>query len=355
MAPRRFLLLVTIGCLAVLALAALARHSVPAGFFPADYGIWRAKLDMVGHCDLAPTVVLGDSRVVAGINPRWTGMQVSNLALTGGSTVEVYGMARQLFACSRKPKRIVVSLIFNHFMNDQLFWPYAASFGLFDRHDLEALRRQSRRLGDPVLFPTAKGLDRNGLDKDGLDLGGRLLVQEYGLHFPTSYVANLIEGAVMRRFSSNCALEAQTLSSNGYVPIAVGPGFGGISRDVLMPQFRPTPILDHYFRAFLELAQANGTKVVFINTPLNKASFARLTPAVQAGFAGYLGGLAADYPNFTVSMPLFQQWPDADFGDEEMHLNPAGARRFSGMLAGLLKRANVGDPAPAAAIPATTP
>ena len=75
----------------------------------------------------------------------------------------------------------------------------------------------------------------------------------------------------------------------------------------------------------------------FVAVPLNASTWRAVRPALRDGFASYLAGYAARYPNFHIIGPLMPAWDDGWFGDEFAHLNPAGAALFSARLGECLR------------------
>jgi len=101
-------------------------------------------------------------------------------------------------------------------------------------------------------------------------------------------------------------------------------------------------VLDAYFDRMLALLAARHVTTDFVAMPLNAATWHAVRPAVRDGFAAYLAGYAARYPNFHVIGPLMPDWNDGWFGDEFAHLNPAGAALFSARF-GVCLRALIGE------------
>ena len=250
--------------------------------------------------------------------------QSLNLALTGAGPIEAYYMLRnRLQLCHQAPRRIIVSIIASHFQGDALFWPYAATFGLLDRRDLEEIRARSASLGDPVVYPAPLPLD----------LDGRTLALLYAWRFPTSYAANLVEGGLVRRYPANRMLERETMRGLGYHPVGTDPGFAGPSREIEARSFQSSPLLSDYFGKLIDLASSSGSEILFIHAPVNPATAAARSPELVRGFAGYLDGFERAYPGFRLLNRDNPVLPAEMFGDRDLHLNRSGAERFSAMLA----------------------
>ena len=126
---------------------------------------------------------------------------------------------------------------------------------------------------------------------------------------------------------------AATLAARGYYSFGLDPGSDAVAIEGHLPGFRPLPVLDLYFDRILALLESRGVEARFLTMPVNEATWTRIDPAAREGFRAWLGGYAARYPMFHVVDDLPAWWPDRYFGDAFCHLNPAGAERFSALLA----------------------
>jgi hypothetical protein len=95
--------------------------------------------------------------------------------------------------------------------------------------------------------------------------------------------------------------------------------------------FAPLPVLAAYFDRLLALLAARHIETDFVAVPLNASTWRAVRPALRDGFASYLAGYAARYPNFHIIGPLMPAWDDGWFGDEFAHLNPASAALFGAL------------------------
>src|SRR5580658_5446844 len=346
LSPRRYLL--ALGATAALTLAVFWLYvlAAPLAFLDPEYPYWVAKQELLQRCDLGTVLLLGDSRAAADLIPARLGVTATNLAVGGGESIEAYAAVRRALACPDPPLRVVISFDAAHFVQPDLFWDRSVRFGLFDYADLRELRAVSERLGD------VSALDQK--HADGLPRGIRALL--YAAKFPGLYFNSLLKGGVLLRWADNHAALRAGLASRGQYFFGTAPGSNVVAADGNLETFVPLPVLDAYFDRMLALLAARHVTTDFVAMPLNAATWHAVRPAVRDGFAAYLAGYAARYPNFHVIGPLMPDWNDSWFGDEFAHLNPAGAALFSARF-GVCLRALIGE-APGAAertAPAGTP
>ena len=144
---------------------------------------------------------------------------------------------------------------------------------------------------------------------------------------------------MLLRWWSNQRVLAATLSARGHYYYGTDPGSSTVTFDGHIDAFRPLPILDHYFDRLLAVLDSHGIEARFIAMPINETTWREVNPAVREAFAAYLAGYERRYKRFHVASDIMPHWPDRYFGDQFSHLNPAGAERFSDLLAQRLQEA----------------
>jgi hypothetical protein len=311
-------------------------------FLDPEYAMWAAKIQMVRNCAPSETVILGDSKPVAGLIPRVMGDGVVNLGLGGASPIEGAYLVEDILKCPSRPKRVIVSYSPAIFINPEVYWTRSAAFGLLSFRQMEEVRLASQRLNDHAVYAQADG----GFHLAGLfaNYGRRLSLPSY--YFP----AMLNAGFVARKGRNDSMLEA-VLDSRGH------HFFGTASRtdwpspdEPNIVRFQPSPLLHHYFERLISLLEDNGISVYFVGMPLNEVTAQAMRPGVRAEFAAYLDGVGKRHRNFRVLGEVLPVLPAEYFGDPD-HLNPKGATMWSNLVAKRIAEATVGAQRPAAAEP----
>jgi hypothetical protein len=327
LSPARYLLALGATSALALALIWLFVLEAPLAFLDPEYPYWLAKQQLLQSCDLGTVLVVGDSRAAVDIIPARLGVTATNLAVGGGEAIEAYAALRRALACPNPPRRVVISFDAAHFVHPDLFWDRSVRFGAVDLAELTELRAISERLGD------ASVLDQK--HADGLPRGVRALL--YAVRFPSLYFNSLLKGGVLLRWWDNRAALRAGLASRGQYFFGTAAGSSVVAADGHLENFTPLPVLDTYFDCMLALLAARHIETDFVSMPLNAATWRAVHPALRDGFAAYLAGYAARYPNFHVIGPLIPAWDDGWFGDEFAHLNPTGAALFSARFGDCLR------------------
>lgn len=299
---------------------------LPTAVLDEEYPVWSAKQDMIKACDLGSTIVLGDSRAVAGIIPALLPMRTTNLAFGGGTPVETYYAARHALRCPDKPARAIVSISMFKFVEEDIIWERTMRFGFLSAAELHAVEAEADALRDPALRLAA-----NLNHVPAAALGWLYLAR-----FPPLYFNSLMCGCPRYRYRENRRIEAAVLRTRGYstFPPPITPDRIGV--EALFDAFTPSPLLDHYFDKLIALLVSHGIQVDLVAAPINRSTFDRISPAVRQQFDRYFRSYAARYPGVRLVGTTLPRWPDRYFSDVYQHMTPAGATLFSRWLGACL-------------------
>jgi len=302
---------------AVLAVFWFIAADLGMGFLPAEYAIWKARHQLVADCKLSPTIILGDSRAAAGLLPsRIKG--ATNLALGGGTPVEMYYISKDILKCPRTARRVIISMSPGQAVSSSYFWDRTGLYGVLTFDDLEEIRLRSRALNDTNIYGPPKFGDLDAV------IGNVL----HAVDFPSYDTSYIIRHYVIGRLRDNRKVAAETLAANGQHYYGGENGSDGIADDAKLTRFVPSALLGEYFGRMLDDYEAHGIGVYFIGVPMNEATYDRMNPDVINGFQAYLVSLAAAHPNFKVIGSAVASLDNRYFGDST-HLNAKGAELVS--------------------------
>lgn len=319
---RRFLGAFVVTVLLVLAAAWIFTARFQDGFLDPEFGMWRAKEHLVATCDLGNTLILGDSRAVAGFVPAELG-DATNLALGGASPIEMYFMAERALRCPTAPRRVILSFSPPLLIDDAYYyWPRTALFGFLSDAQMDAVRRTARAVGDTSLYP-APNIG---------DLDARLTDWLYAHRFPSYAMSSVINARGFGRLAENHRFYDEVLRTRGQHLYGTNSGFDEPSEETLLTRFKPSPLTDAYMERLIAALAAHGTEVLYVPAPLNEATMSRMNPTVVRHISAYLDGLQARFANFRLIGPAVVSYPDKLFGDSH-HMNALGARLFSAGVA----------------------
>lgn len=293
-------------------------------FFNPEYSMWTAKFRIVDQCAAGDTIVIGDSRAMAGILPERLGSNVTNLALPGGTPIESYYLLRHLDHCAVYPKRAVVSFLPLFLKRVHMYWLRPTLYNFMSCNEMEEVRRTSVQLNDPVLYSS----DRIATVLD------RIKNYSYCISLPSYYFSAMVNGGFFARHARNDIELERTLANHGQHFFGMAEKTPAVAEDGYMQAFNPSAVLDHYMSAVLQLLDDHDVIIDFVGTPINPATFEALPPSVTEAFRAYLASIEQRYAHFHVRGDIVRVLPDDDFGDLE-HLNPRGAEEWTASVRAL--------------------
>lgn len=292
-------------------------------FLDPEYPMWTGKRIMIEKCAVGTTVIVGDSRAMAGLRPDILGDDVTNLALGGGTAIEASFIIDRLSKCPAQPRRVILSLSSPHFIKADVVWQRSAPFGFLSFYDLEDLRHVSRLLHDAVIYPRLGGM---------ATLENWLTNWSYRISLPAYYFGAMLNAGFVLRHERNVETLEAIIDKRGH------HYFGAAERDVWpvgeeanLESFAPSPLLIHYFDSMLKRLAAAGVDVIIASMPITAQTAAEVHQSYKFAVAAFMQSYETKYSNVRIVGEFFPSLPNVYFGDAE-HLNAKGAALWSEQL-----------------------
>ncbi len=284
---------------------------------------------MVDQCALGRTIILGDSRAMAGLIPAAMGEDVTNLALGAGTQIENYHTVRRILACPQRGRRVVIAFLPIDISRPQMYWERTALFGFLNFQEMEEVRKVSVRLGDSLIYSSSFIFTIFDVIKN----------YSYHASFPPYYFPAMMNaGFIGRKARNEIGIDA-ILQSRGHHYFGKANYSNSLAEDANQRVFSVEPIMEHYLEELLELLRDSKVNVYFVTPPLNPATFEAMSPNVVVGFRRYIADLSARFSNFHVLGEVIYREAADHFGDSE-HLNSKGATAWASSVGGLLAEAS---------------
>ena len=294
-------------------------------FMGPEYPMWMAKSEMIRGCDHGETMILGNSRAMAGLVPEVIGNRVVSFALGGGSPIEAYFIAKRIVGCARPPQRVIISFSLLQFTQRHFYWLRSAPFKFFSFQEMEQVRLDSERLGDTSVYSKP-------------DLFGAIGVVRnfsYEASFPSYNFAAMLNAKFIGRKERNDAVWELIRRDRGYHHFGTRARMDWPGPEADLVAFKPAPIMTEYFEKTIALLREHGVAVQYVAMPINELTAKGMRPLLREAFEKYLEGLRARKGNFEIIGEIFTTLPPGYFGDLE-HLNRSGAIVWSRELANKL-------------------
>jgi len=313
-------------------------------FLDHEYPMWKAKMDTASNLPSNSVVILGDSRAMADLIPKTLGPDVVNFAVGGASTFEIYAFAKKVLSSPNPPRAIILSVSPFHFTVMDTLWDRGVKFGLFDWRTLDELRIRARAENEVVNSRNSIPNYADGKHIFGpetfFDIEAKIKVGLFSNRFPAYYFSAMVDGGFFLRKSKNLLIYKDVLNARGYHSFGTADGTQDLGPETKFPQFKPAPLLDHYFSETIQLFLKKNIPVFYITAPLNEVSVAKLDKHFSEAYVSYIQTFESRFSNFHITGTRFSSMPWRYYGDGS-HLNEKGAEVFSAQVANWLKLTGV--------------
>lgn len=158
----------------------------------------------------------------------------------------------------------------------------------------------------------------------------------YSIGFPSVFVASLIEGRGIGRYTSNTEIFNRTTATRGQVTYSQPAANGLVGVDATVTDFVPSAMEIYYFNKTMDLFAAAHIRVMLLTVPVSETTIREIKPSNNAAFTALLGKRLSWDNNIAADLSRLVAWPDELYVDGS-HLNDHGARIFSGRLAACLQ------------------
>ncbi len=267
------------------------------------------------------TVILGDSRAMAAIIPDDYSSSCVNLAVGGGTSIEMYYTLNNYLKHYSKPDETIIMFAPFHYSVIDNVATRTEYFNYLSANELHELFRNARACGSESVI--VKNYISDAVS--------------YKLRMPDKYLPALINSKGFMRYSENNRLYIEMLLNKGYGPF--NDGSVDLNYETNYEYMHTTGdavLLDLYFRKLLDLCAANKLNVRILVPPMNESSFNALKESYVEDFENYLSSLYELYKGqFENSSLQFEtkltSMPNKYF-DDASHLNHEGATVYTNGL-----------------------
>jgi hypothetical protein len=287
------------------------------------YPMWTYKVQMMrDRCYPEDTVIIGDSRAMVGLLPDAFGPDIHNLALGGGSPVEIYYGIKKMEHCATLPRHMFLSIAPFHLVHNDMYWN-VASWGFLSLTEMEEVRRNAENLADESVYhpiPVVGGLANQAAN------------WLHALSFPYYYLPSLQMAGFVGRHGKNLTVYHTIRDQNGQYFFGDKDGSDVPGPEATSGPFRPSPLLDHYYNLTLDQLRDHGVRIDYVAMPISDLTAMNLPAGYREAYEAYMTNLLARYPNVRIIGDLLPVLPADYFGDNG-HLNSRGATMWSQRVA----------------------
>ena len=277
-------------------------------YMDGEYPYWKQQKDYtLKDGTQLEALLLGDSRIKIGVRPELLGDDVYNLALGGGTPMEMYYTLVDYLKHHPVPRIIIVSFGPMHYARAEVYMGRNAYFHYFSNG---RLRETNQKI----------------LELDGIDY--RSECHSYMYRLPQIYMKRVISSLSSPRTSENRKIYKKSSEARGRM-------FGATRDDlknVEPPEsneehFHPLASQTYYMQKLIETCLEHHIPLHIEQAPMGRYGLAKLKASgYLAEYEAYMQNFADAYP-IDVN-PIIPGYEDDEFGDVS-HLNEKGQIRFT--------------------------
>ena len=283
-------------------------------YMDSEFPFWMQQKDYV-HTkgENQEILFLGDSKMKAGVIPSQFCENAYNLAVGGGTSLEMYYSLKDYMEYHPKPAKIFIGFGGLHYQYEDCFKSRNHYF-----HFLLLKKEFETQIASYKLNQlTFKQLQNELIDST-----------KYFLLFPQKYSAACINSKFGRGDFNHTAYK-KTAESRGQMFFGMAEQAGGLGFEAYA-SLEICPRIDYYLHKIIALCNENQIPVYIVQPPINDNTWEKLTEnGHYPAFQSYLKNLAKE-THIQVEWDI-PHYPPEFFGDTA-HLNARGAERFTAEL-----------------------
>jgi hypothetical protein len=296
-----------------------------------EYPMWKSKIEIMDSEFKYDSVILGDSRSLAGIIPDILGDSFYNLSVGGGTPIEGLFALKRLVS-QQKIKLLIISYSPFHFEFSGAFFERALAFDYFDTKQLNEIFFSLNK--DKEIFWDKESQKSKFVLYLGM-LKGYLI--KFKLHpLFRSNIKKLLFNPT--RIEENNIIYNEISKTRGYHSFGTRRFSDGLNFEANYYEFKIKKIMILSLYKILDIAENNNISVIFNSMPMNVSSFNNLKPRYVNGYNTFFEKIEKKYPTVTFDYQLYP-YDNSFFGDNS-HLNIKGASRYSRELSKKLQILN---------------
>lgn len=304
----------------------------PYGYGDDDFAAWQYKKDVIsGKClpfasnendgpssvigtKPANTVILGDSRAMAALNPLLFPKDTVNLAVGGATSIEMYYTLSHYIENNGEPDNIVIMFAPFHYSIIDNFWTRSVYFDFFSVNDLLEIYNIAGATNSETLLC-------QGYTDD---------ILSFKLHMPNKYLPALMNSHLVGRYSANKESYNNLFNNQGHGEFGHANGSDELTYETSYSEMHSTNdavLLDIYTNKLLAFCEEKGINTTLAMPPFNEASFNALRPSYSEDFSEYIRVLENKHPGIDVHGDFY--YLDNQYFGDASHLNYEGAKVFT--------------------------
>lgn len=286
----------------------------------AEYLMWEYQKSIMNKKEGNKNIILGDSRALAGIDPKILGNNFINLGLGGSTPIEGFYTLKRILK-TKQIDTLIIAYGEYHYMESDQFKSRTLAFNFIDEkelHSIESLESKFDRSIDVIELNLMSKIER------------RTILNSFPFpYYQSTYISNL-----KSFFTTKNTPHEEMKQNNGHVLFGRADSADGYEVENNVANFKEHEVIDSYVDSIISLAIKNNAFVVFTNLPFNESTFKNLeNNGFNKSFQNYLISKKNKFNNNQFRLILNRDnFGNIYFGDDAGHLNRSGCERYTNYL-----------------------
>ncbi|MGW9685143.1 hypothetical protein [Flagellimonas sp. 2504JD1-5] len=295
---------------------------LPFHYFNTEYPMWKSKMEVMESENTFSNFIIGDSRVIAGIDPDDLGSKYYNLALGGGTPMEGYYSLKRMLNADKKIDTIIISYGPLHFEQSEMFWDRQVKYNFYNLDEIDHIFNDLNTENET--FWEYEG-ETNFKESEKSSLIRRAYKTYF--KFPTELRTELSKSFLLRGYI-NYTVYNEIRNRRGCFDFGRAAHSNDLNVEAQRTKFRPKKVLVSSLEMLFELAHKNNITIMYTSLPMNRTSYSALDVEYRKGVEQMDDYLKQTHPYVKYVNPVLMPYDDTYFGDAS-HLNKKGRKKFT--------------------------
>lgn len=272
-------------------------------------------------------LIIGDSRAVAGFNPKIIDSnKVYNLNLGGATPITGYFTLKKLLNSGKTPKLLIVSYAPFHLIEDDSY-PRIIKEDFLNFNEISELYDEINSEND-VFWR------KDEFNYHKYNLVNRYKAYLLKIKFPIFFSAEIKNSKFLRK-SENLKMAYDIKNQMGFFTYGKKDFSDLNNQEVELNTFNINKTISKYLTKLFRLANDNNIKLIYINTPFNEASKLNLNNSFLNNYEKKFNLYKKEFPEVIFYSQIYS-YENKYFGDPS-HLNKNGSKKFSNYVKGIIE------------------
>jgi len=266
-----------------------------------EYPMWssiksKMSTDHKGKYDF---LFIGDSRAKTGFIPKEfdekTGLTTLNLSIGGGTPIEGYFSLKRYIENNKDnlAKHVLISYAPFHLVMQDSYWNRTVRFDFLKKEEYQDILNTAEKLND---ISTLGNLEDQQSD-----------------FYTGKYLIEFFKGITQMRWKTNQKVVEELIISQDHCYFGRSSEATSLCQETHYEHFKPSKLLDEYFKRTLVLANENDIKLYYYSMPLSELSYKNVNVEFVYAYDRYIKDLSKLYSMNSLNTLTYRE--NTYFGD----------------------------------------